>query len=82
MWGVPCFTYPNDCSRGLFAAVKLSQRAADVGHRVSIGLTTGNVYCGCVGSVHRRDYVGIGDTVNLAARLMGKVRRALFTSLY
>jgi hypothetical protein len=22
MWGVPCFTYPNDCSRGLFAATR------------------------------------------------------------
>ena len=23
MWGVPCFTYTNDCSRGLFCAVSM-----------------------------------------------------------
>ena len=51
----------------------MSQQVKDINHRCSIGLTTGNVYCGNVGSINRRDYVGIGDTVNLAARLMGKV---------
>jgi class 3 adenylate cyclase len=72
MWGVPCFTYANDCSRGLYCAVTMNQRVKEVGHACSVGLTTGNVYCGNVGSGHRRDYVGIGDTVNLAARFMSK----------
>ena len=34
------------------------------------GVTTGLVWCGEVGSEHRRDYAIVGDTVNLAARLM------------
>ena len=72
MWGVPCYTYANDCSRGLYCAVTMSQRVQEVGHACSVGLTTGNVYCGNVGSSNRRDYVGIGDTVNLAARFMSK----------
>jgi class 3 adenylate cyclase len=78
MWGVPCFTYPNDCSRGLYCAVTMNQRVSEVGHRCSVGLTTGNVYCGNVGSLNRRDYVGIGDTVNLAARFMGKAKGKVF----
>ena len=49
MWGVPCFTYPNDCSRGLYCAVSMSQKVDAIGHHCSIGVTTGNVYCGNVG---------------------------------
>ena len=32
---------------------------------------TGPAFCGCLGYEQRRDYTMIGDTVNLAARLMG-----------
>jgi class 3 adenylate cyclase/tetratricopeptide (TPR) repeat protein len=34
------------------------------------GVTTGPVYCGEIGSDVRREYAVVGDTVNLAARLM------------
>jgi class 3 adenylate cyclase/tetratricopeptide (TPR) repeat protein len=34
------------------------------------GVTTGPVYCGEVGSDVRREYAVVGDTVNMAARLM------------
>ena len=38
--------------------------------RPSIGITTGQAFCGVVGSRGRREYSVLGDTVNLSARLM------------
>ncbi|MFQ5419363.1 MAG: adenylate/guanylate cyclase domain-containing protein, partial [Anaerolineae bacterium] len=35
-----------------------------------IGVTTGRVFAGPVGSPHRHDYTTMGDTINLSARLM------------
>lgn len=82
MWGVPSFTHANNCSRGLACAVLMSLRVRSVDHACSIGLTTGIVYCGAVGSFNRQDYVGIGDTVNLAARLMAKAEGTVNTFFY
>ncbi len=38
--------------------------------RGSIGVATGRVFCGLVGNDRRREYTFLGNTVNLAARLM------------
>jgi class 3 adenylate cyclase len=72
VWGVPKASYPNNCSRAISCALRASVHAASVGHRCSIGISTGHAYCGTVGSIMRQDYVAMGDAVNLAARLMGK----------
>lgn len=37
----------------------------------AIGITTGNAFCGSVGSAKRQEYAMVGDIVNLSARLMG-----------
>eukprot|EP01094_Clydonella_sp_ATCC50884_P017230 TRINITY_DN2959_c0_g1_i6.p1 TRINITY_DN2959_c0_g1~~TRINITY_DN2959_c0_g1_i6.p1 ORF type:complete len:911 (-),score=383.45 TRINITY_DN2959_c0_g1_i6:73-2541(-) len=41
-----------------------------IGMRNTIGVTTGQVYTGSVGSTARQEYAMVGDVVNLAARLM------------
>lgn len=75
MWGVPAFTFPNNGSRALyFARTFMHKVHSQLGQRCSIGITTGMVYCGTIGSIIRRDYVAIGHTVNLSARLMGKAK--------
>ncbi len=48
--------FPNDAFRGV---------------RTRFGLNTGNMICGNMGSEQLFDYTGIGDNMNLAARLEG-----------
>ena len=72
MWGMPSFTYSNNAARALYCGVAISLGVKTLGHVCSIGISTGNVFCGTVGAIERRDYAGIGTDVNMAARLMSK----------
>jgi class 3 adenylate cyclase len=78
MWGLGSFTYENNAARAVMCAALISQRCAEIKHRCSIGITTGDVYVGNIGSSFRRDYVGIGSDVNLAARFMCKAKDKIF----
>lgn len=48
--------------------VKEGRHVFDVG----VGICTGDVSLGVVGSAHRKQYAAIGDSTNVAARLQGK----------
>ena len=78
MWGVPSFTYSNNCARAVSAAIAIHRGTRKLSHACSIGITNGSVFCGNIGSLIRRDFVGIGSEVNLAARYMGKAKGKIF----
>jgi len=81
VWGVPMLPEKDDainavrCALAIQEMVKSSKRKffRNVASRlrVGIGINTGPLVAGNLGSMQRMDYSVIGDTVNLAARLEG-----------
>jgi adenylate cyclase len=79
-WGAPV-EMPEHASLAVQAALAMRAAIDDINetHRlrglqdlsVGIGLNTGTMSVGDMGSTHRRSYTVIGDAVNLAARLEG-----------
>ena len=63
--------------RGLIAALEIHNQLANLELYVKIGITSGRVFCGTIGSANRYEYVLVGDTVNTAARLMCKVEELI-----
>lgn len=54
------------------AANAVVEGLRDIDLIASIGITTGKVYCGLVGSKSRHEFALMGPSVNLSARLMSK----------
>ncbi len=76
--GMPPFSHEDDPARGALAAMAMHRVLQRLGLRCSIGITTGRVYCGAVGSDVRMEYTIMGDKVNLAARLMQHAAGGIF----
>lgn len=80
IWGAPVKseTHPADA---VIAAIEMFQKLEDVNRwltqnklfpvDIGIGINTGDVILGSIGSAQKADYTVIGDNVNLAARLEG-----------
>ena len=69
-FGLPPLTHTDDPRRGIQAALAIRTELHSLGLRGSIGVTTGRVFCGLVGTKERRVYTMLGHSVNLTARLM------------
>mmetsp|Transcript_22433 Transcript_22433/g.40471 ORF Transcript_22433/g.40471 Transcript_22433/m.40471 type:complete len:1073 (-) Transcript_22433:145-3363(-) len=70
VFGLPPLVHTDDPTRAVLACfdmVKVFKRLQLIG---KFGVTTGRNYCGVCGSARRMEYTVLGDSVNLAARLM------------
>lgn len=70
MFGAPPLAHADDAARATHAARDILRLSTAQGVATAIGIATGPVFAGPVGSPHRREYTVMGDTVNRAARLM------------
>jgi adenylate cyclase len=83
LFGAPTAT-PEDASNALNAAVAMQRRIIGINQEfrseglaeigVGIGMHTGEVTVGYIGSERRSEYTAIGDAVNTAARLESHAR--------
>ncbi|HEY1016511.1 MAG TPA: adenylate/guanylate cyclase domain-containing protein, partial [Herpetosiphonaceae bacterium] len=69
-FGLPPRMHEDDALRALRAAQAIETELRQLGAGCAIGIATGKIYCGVRGNERRSEYAMIGDTVNLAARLM------------
>jgi class 3 adenylate cyclase/tetratricopeptide (TPR) repeat protein len=72
-FGAPPYAHEDDPVRAVRCALDMVAASEELPVQLAIGVTTGHVFSGPVGSATRREYAAVGDTVNLAARLMGTV---------
>jgi len=72
LFGAPPFFHEDDEVRAVACALALGKVAARHRLEARIGLAAGPLFAGPLGAPQRREYTVIGDTVNLAARLMQK----------
>jgi len=80
-WGVPIYSKQEDALAAVGCAVEIQEMVqsakrsfftGQASHlKVGIGMHTGPLIAGNLGSARRMDYSVIGDTVNVAARLEG-----------
>lgn len=68
-FGLPPFSHEDDALRATRAALDIQQKMTALGLQVTIGIATGQTFCGSIGNNMRREYTMIGQTVNLSARL-------------
>jgi len=83
LFGAPTAT-PDDASNALNAAVAMQRRLLGINRElrdegfpeigVGMGLHTGEVIVGYIGSERRSEYTAIGDTVNTSSRLESNAR--------
>jgi class 3 adenylate cyclase len=79
--GDPLNARGDDPDRVLTFGMSLHRRLKALGLQTSMGFASGRVFCGVIGNDVRRQYVTIGPTMNLAARLMDSSGEGLIAAL-
>lgn len=69
-FGLPPFAHEDDPLRACRSAKEMRIGLQSLGLECSIGIATGKVFAGPLGSNACREFAIMGDTVNVAARLM------------
>lgn len=68
--GLPGWAHEDDAARAVRIALAVRNELRGLGFASAIGVTTGRLFCGAIGSPRRRAYSMVGDTMNRCARLM------------
>src|ERR1044071_9833588 len=71
VFGVPR-AHESDPERAIWAALEIREAARELGLEVTVGVNTGNVFVGGMGSERHQERTVVGAVVNLAARLLGQ----------
>jgi adenylate cyclase len=81
LFGAPC-SHWNDALAAVRAAADMQAALADLNRsaiyphlQMGIGIHTGEVVIGYMGTARRRDYTAVGDAVNVAARLTSEAEQ-------
>jgi adenylate cyclase 10 len=74
IWGLPPMAHEDDATRAVLAAqmIRSKLKSPDINCWCCIGISTGTVFSGVVGtSGSRKEFSVLGDVVNVSARIMG-----------
>ena len=79
LFGLPPYTHDDDAARAVEAAEAIIRRLHRLGIECSIGISTGQLFTGSLGSasINRREFCIVGDAMITAARLMGKAEGSI-----
>jgi len=77
-FGLPERSHEDDAARAVRCALLIRHELRDMGLAAWIGITTGRLFCGAIGSVGRRTYSMVGDAMNRCARLMRLAENDIF----
>jgi class 3 adenylate cyclase/tetratricopeptide (TPR) repeat protein/regulation of enolase protein 1 (concanavalin A-like superfamily) len=67
-FGAPV-SHENDSERAILAALEMRDEVAKLNLNISIGINTGMVYVGAMGTDEHKEFTAMGTAVNLASRL-------------
>lgn len=70
VWGLALQAHEDDATRAVLAALRVHEELKALGLTCSMGVATGRTFTGRRGGGTRWEYTVLGDSVNLAARLM------------